>query len=749
MRIYELLTADSIDHRGGLSAMSGRMHHLCTSRHLMLSASLLSLMCLSSVTAWPGIPGNKPKDHLDPNVRDWGDYSDLPAEIEHGLGLVEDREDNRGAGESSSNLAPELDFLADFAGKKRLWVITASSHNDHYLHMMEKQLEEMDQRGLNCRLAERDTFIITIIQNAMMEGRIQKTTFQGDAMVESLDPDTVAKLLHYLELTSQEQAFNMLVMKKNLQVSERFPYPVRVDAIFELIDQFPMRKLEKITRKGSTLRCKTAKKKVVVKRKKVMKKMMPNSQMEGNVTSVPVLQKKPLDKKAVLKSKIQDILSGRSRFVIRKGAAGSAKDKESRSNGWEPSKESSLLTVPKTNEKVKKDRPPSEDGQKTERDQDIQDKEEPNKKSDSESKQSSKKKGKGKKGKKGKGRGKKSNQEVSEEDKAALGRFLDTLRGSRRLMLISTPSRDATLFIQQTEENKRHQCELAVRKITVVTSVGEGSDATLTLRHQQLGSPLSDQSEQVLDSRLIPLLRSELGLSTSDLFSMTVTDHDIQPKRVFEAPPSSSTLFEYIDNFSSRYAEKEKERKSLPVCSKDTQDPRAENSLLRFMSKRRLLLISAPSDDDYSFQQQISALSGQECSLGIRHFAMLKLTGNGEKASGTVELLPINGRSQSEVEPLSRDMVNNLREQLKISKDYFSLVVVGKDGDVKAWFPSPLWSLDNIYDLVDSMELRVQEAKLQKRLGISCPETGGGRGGGSEEGRYPGYDEEEAEKMYM
>lgn len=92
--------------------------------------------------------------------------------------------------------------------------------------------------------------------------------------------------------------------------------------------------------------------------------------------------------------------------------------------------------------------------------------------------------------------------------------------------------------------------------------------------------------------------------------------------------------------------------------------------------------------------------------------------------SVSICLLP--GRSQSEVEPLSRDAVNNLREQLKISKDYFSMLVVGKDGDVKAWFPSPMWSLDNIYDLVDSMELRVQEEKLQRRLGIHCPEDGGG-----------------------
>uniref|UniRef100_A0A8D3CRK8 DUF4174 domain-containing protein n=1 Tax=Scophthalmus maximus TaxID=52904 RepID=A0A8D3CRK8_SCOMX len=131
----------------------------------------------------------------------------------------------------------------------------------------------------------------------------------------------------------------------------------------------------------------------------------------------------------------------------------------------------------------------------------------------------------------------------------------------------------------------------------------------------------------------------------------------------------------------------------------------------------------------------------------IRHFAMLKLIGTGDKASGTVELFPLNGEShQSEVEPLSRDMVNNLREQLKISKDYFSMLIVGKDGDVKAWFPSPMWSLDNIYDLVDSMELRLREEKLQKRLGIHCPEERGR--GGSEAGHYRGYDEDRAEEMY-
>ncbi|XP_010735397.3 coiled-coil domain-containing protein 80 [Larimichthys crocea] len=734
------------------------MFNFCNSHWpLLLFAALWSLSYPSLLTAWPGISRSKPKDHLDPNVRDWGDYSDLPPGIEQGLGLEEDGEhgDNRGVAESTTSLAAELDFLADFAGKKRLWVITAPSHNDNYLRMMEKQLEDMEQKGLNCRLAERDTFIITIIQNAMMEGRIQKTTFQGDAIVESLDPDTVTKLLHYLELTNQEQGFTMLVMKKNLLVSERFPYPVRVEAILELIDHFPMRKLEMMTRKEANMRCKTIKKKVVVTRKKMRKKTGPSPQTQGNVTSIVASQRQPLlDKKAALKSKIQDILSGRRRFVIRKEpAVGSTRGKDLTSGGQVTSnrqeKVPSPPSVSKSSEELKKDRTDSavEEGKK--RHKNSENKKEEKAKEETQEKQSSKKKGKGKKGKKGKGRGKKSNREASEKDKAALKEFLDSLKGTRRLMLISTPSSDATLYTQQKEENEKQHCNLAIRKITVATIVGEGSDAMLTIQHHQLESepPLSDQSDRFSDSGLISLLRTELGLSSPDLFSMTVSDYDIKPGRVFEAPPSSPALLEYIDNFPSRRSEKEKERRSPPICSKDKKPPGPENSLLRFMSKRRLLLISAPSEDDYSFQQQLSALSGQGCHLGIRHFAMLKLTGTGDKASGTVELFPLNGRSQSEVEPLPRDTVNNMREQLKISKDYFSMLVVGKDGDVKAWFPSPMWSLDNIYDLVDSMELRLQEEKLQKRLGISCPDDRGR--GGSEGEHYRGYDEEGAEETYL
>ncbi|XP_028318658.1 coiled-coil domain-containing protein 80 [Gouania willdenowi] len=706
------------------------------SAYCLLFVALWSLSFLSLVNAWSGIHGGKPKEHLDPNVRDWGDYSDLPPGVEHELGLEEDGNhgNNRGVGEPYS-VVTELDLMAEFEGKKRLWVITAPSHNDHYLLMMERQLEETEQKGLNCRLAERDTFIIIIIQNAIVEGRIQKTTIEGEAIVESLDPETVTRLLHQLDLTSHE--FNMLLIKKSMRVSERFPYPVRVEAILELIDQFPVRKLEKMTRKGSNSRCKTTKKKLVVKRKK---KTMPSPHRRGNTTSVVPSQRNPaLYKKAALKNRIQDILNGKARFVIRKVAPkGPERGKDSSTSDGSVGKEtvSNPSTVSKSDKDGRHERPGStvEEEKKNHEVQNKEDKTQSKKEENTQEKESSKKKGKGKKGKKGKGRGKKSNREPSEKDITALKELLDSLRGTRRLMVISTPSKDATLYVQQNEENKKQQCHLAIRKVTVATIVGERSDATLTLQNHQLESEplLSVQSDQFSDPGLISLLRAELGLSSSDLFSMTVTDYDIKPNRVFEAPPSTTALFEYIDKFPSRQREKEKERMNPSLCSEHTHQPAVQSLLLRFMSKRRLLLISAPTEEDYSLQQQLSALRGHECQLGIRHFAMLKLTGTGQKASGTVELFPLNGRSQSEVELLSTDVVNSVREELKITKDYFSMLIVGKDGDVKAWFPSPMWSLDSIYDLVDSMELRLEEEKMQKRMGIHCPEER--EGGVSEEG---------------
>lgn len=41
--------------------------------------------------------------------------------------------------------------------------------------------------------------------------------------------------------------------------------------------------------------------------------------------------------------------------------------------------------------------------------------------------------------------------------------------------------------MQQKEDSEKQPCDLAMRKITVATIVGKGSDATLTMQHHQLG----------------------------------------------------------------------------------------------------------------------------------------------------------------------------------------------------------------------------------------------------------------------
>lgn len=146
---------------------------------------ILPLLLLAALwgPAWSGFGSSK-----DPNVRDWGDYSDLPTAVQQGPEKDHTTHDNGGARGSTSwslPLAPELDFLAEFAGKskltsladvwrflkifcrwlaaptvsslslspgkKRLWVITAPSHNNHYLRMMEKQLEDAE-RAVSCMI---------------------------------------------------------------------------------------------------------------------------------------------------------------------------------------------------------------------------------------------------------------------------------------------------------------------------------------------------------------------------------------------------------------------------------------------------------------------------------------------------------------------------------------------------------------------------------------------------------------------
>lgn len=84
--------------------------------------------------------------------------------------------------------------------------------------------------------------------------------------------------------------------------------------------------------------------------------------------------------------------------------------------------------------------------------------------------------------------------------------------------------------------------------------------------------------------------------------------------------------------------------------------------------------------------------------------------------------LPLPGSATVEREGLSAALVKDIRNYFQISPEYFSMLLMGKDGNVKSWYPSPMWSMSIIYDLVDSMQLRRQEMAIQQSLGMRCPE---------------------------
>lgn len=94
-----------------IPSVSPRMFRFTHSVHAVL---MLAALCSSGSSGF--YPTGSEKDLLDPNVRDWGDYSDL-IHVEPRRSKEEEHGDKNRAGELSSSLAPELDFLAEFAGE--------------------------------------------------------------------------------------------------------------------------------------------------------------------------------------------------------------------------------------------------------------------------------------------------------------------------------------------------------------------------------------------------------------------------------------------------------------------------------------------------------------------------------------------------------------------------------------------------------------------------------------------------------
>ncbi|KAM8771038.1 coiled-coil domain-containing protein 80 [Rhynchonycteris naso] len=301
--------------------------------------------------------------------------------------------------------------------------------------------------------------------------------------------------------------------------------------------------------------------------------------------------------------------------------------------------------------------------------------------------------------------------------------LLGSFEGKRRLLLITAPKVENNMYVQQRDEYLESFCKMATRKISVITIFGPVNNSTMKIDHFQLDNEKPMQvvdNEDLVDQHLISELRREYGMTYDDFF-MVLTDVDLRVKQYYEVPIAMKSVFDLIDTFQSRIKDMEKQKKEGIICKEDKKQS-LENFLSRFRWRRRLLVISAPNDEDWAYSQQLSALSGQACNFGLRHITILKLLGVGEEIGGVLELFPINGSSVVEREDIPAHLVKDIRNYFQVSPEYFSMLLVGKDGNVKSWYPSPMWSMVIVYDLIDSMQLRRQEMAIQQSLGMRCPE---------------------------
>ncbi|XP_067896777.1 coiled-coil domain-containing protein 80 [Heterodontus francisci] len=328
----------------------------------------------------------------------------------------------------------------------------------------------------------------------------------------------------------------------------------------------------------------------------------------------------------------------------------------------------------------------------------------------------------------------------------SLASILSYFENRRRLILITSPNDKSNMYEQQRDEYLEHVCEMALRKISIITILGPLSNSTIQIDHYQLDNekPVKDIRHSDLDQGLITELRKEYGITENEFF-MVLTDLDMKVKQYYEVPIAMQAVFNLIDTFTTRIKEMEKQKRDGTPCKKEDTPRSLENFLSRFRWRRRLFIISTPTDEEWAYQHQLYALNSQACNLGLRHLAVLKLMGLGIDVGGVLELYPINGTATVDREELSQSLVEDLRNYFQVSPEYFSMLLVGKDGNVKSWYPTPMWNMAIVYDLVDSMQLRRQEMAIQQSLGMRCPEDEYGysyhgyQDGYHQQGHYGGY----------
>ncbi|XP_042349996.1 coiled-coil domain-containing protein 80 [Plectropomus leopardus] len=487
------------------------------------------------------------------------------------------------------NSAGSPNLLASFAGKNRVLVISAPHDSDGYYRLMMSLLKP----DVYCELAERHVHqIVMFHQEGEMGGKVRRITAEGKVMEEPLDTALIPRLMSFLKL--EKGKFGMVLLKKTLQVEERYPYPVRMEAMYEVIDQSPMRKLEKLRQKGFVQKCKAAGVEGQVEEgtltvdapverkpgKKILRKptttttvattttttttrpttttttttttTRPTTTTKATTTTTTTKATTTTTRRTTTKRPTTTTTTQRptrahttalwlpaprttadpyyynrrerERYPAKTTPAGDNRtDKDNRDphsrklvpathkpSKIKPTKRKNGAEKVLTNEyedRYEPSKPTVSDPEETETFTDISptkkvkgkhDKhDKKKKKSDKAAKKAERRGGKaGKIG--GKKNGKKLSKYPEKEDypkptkkptpppKGSLASFLDYFENRRRLLLITSPSEEHSMYAQQRDEYLESVCEMAIRKVSIITIFGSLTNSTMKIDHYQL-----------------------------------------------------------------------------------------------------------------------------------------------------------------------------------------------------------------------------------------------------------------------
>lgn len=127
-------------------------------------------------------------------------------------------------------------------------------------------------------------------------------------------------------------------------------------------------------------------------------------------------------------------------------------------------------------------------------------------------------------------------------------------------------------------------------------------------------------------------------------------------------------------------------------------DVKTTSALLdQFYEKRRLLIVSAPNISDTEYQLQNIMIQKSDCGLDLRHVTVIELLGSPPRETGRIK------ESQ-----LTSEVIEGLRQAFRISRSYFSMVMLDKLGLDRERFITPMAS-DELFSYIDSFLLDEEE----------------------------------------